>query len=60
MRGSENGVCPHCGRADAVKATHPKPDGEVPNERRRFECGGCKAVWMGVRRQVATYRRMMR
>lgn len=48
----ENGVCPHCGRADSVKEIEPREQYDRDNCQ-RFQCGGCKATWMGVRRQIS-------
>lgn len=49
----DNGVCPHCGRADSVTE---RDAAELYNraEFQRFICTACKAIWAGVRRAVTT------
>lgn len=54
----DNGICPHCGRADAIREVEAFEEKE--DDRRRFVCGGCNATWMGVRRRISAWKRAMR
>lgn len=47
----DHGICPHCGRADAIKWLGQEVGGL---RRDRFECGGCHAIWAGVRYVLST------
>lgn len=61
MDALDNGSCPHCGRSDAVKEIASLHVTDECRERsaidvdaaaRRFHCGGCNAMWSGVRHAV--------
>lgn len=46
MDAKSNGVCPHCGRSDAVKQMR---GNVIQPSTPRYNCGGCGSVWTGVR-----------